>query len=309
MAIQARSLIAIFIFGPLFLTTMAAAAVAAEPDTVNVGIYVLNVGKFDVSTGAYTVDFYLSFQCDKPCAPENFEFMNGRAASVDKIIDEPNNKFYRIQADLMSNIDLKDYPFDRHALSITIEDKHNTDDKQVYLMDAGNSGVDKSVTLVGWNLVGWDARSETHTYEQYGEDYSRFIFDIDIERIFLASILKTFLPVLFIVLAGLLSLMIEKPSDLWTRLGVNTSSLMAAVMFHLNVTSSIPPVGYLTFADKFMMATYVILVLSLLSTIVMMMHAKKGEEKLVRKLYRYSLYGIPTLALAAYLLLFISAPK
>lgn len=308
MAIRVGPLQFCFIFGLLILATLAVAA-AAEPNTVKVGIYVLNVGKFEVSTGSYTVDFYLSFQCDKPCDPGHFEFMNGRASSVDRIIDEPNNKFYRIQADLMSNIDLKEYPFDRHALSISIEDKKNTADRQVYALDRGNSGIDNSVTLVGWNLAGWDARSETHRYEQYGEDYSRFVFDINIERIFLAAILKTVLPVLFIVLAGLLALMIEKSDDLWTRLGVSTSSLIAAVMFHLNVTSSIPPVGYLTFADKFMVATYVILVLTLLSTVLMMMHAKSGEEGLVKKLYRSSLFGIPVLAVAAYSLLFLLAPK
>jgi len=291
----------------LLLLLLAGAAFAQRDGqgVVKVGIYVLNVGKFDVATGSYTVDFYMNMHCDGECNPDSFEFMNGRATSIDKIIDEPGQKFYRIQAALSENIDLKGYPFDEHNLPIVIEDKRNAKDRLAYVLDRENSGIDPAVTLVGWDLAGWDGKAEDHDYIPYNETYSRFTFNIRIRRIFLASILKTFLPVVFIVIVGLLALLIEERDKLWTRIGINTSALIAAVMFHLNVTASIPPVGYLTFADKFMIITYVTLVLSLLSSILMMMHAKAGDENLEKKIYRLSLYGIPLLALFGYALLFI----
>lgn len=272
---------------------------------VGVGVYALNVGKFDVSSGSYTVDFYLSLRCDSECDPDNFEFMNGRATSIEKLIDEPNQKFYRIQASLSENIDLKSYPFDSHGLPIVIEDKKNPKEKLVYVLDNESCGIDPAVTLVGWDLAGWSGKVEDHDYLPYNETYSRFTFSIGIKRIFLAAILKTFLPVIFIVIVGLLALLIEERDKLWTRIGINTSALIAAVMFHLNVTSSIPPVGYLTFADKFMILTYVSLVLCLLSSILMMMHAKAGDEKLEKKIYKWTLYGIPVFTFAGYALLFL----
>jgi hypothetical protein len=36
------------------------------PDKVRVGIYILNIGKFDLSTGLYTIDFYLNLKSDRP---------------------------------------------------------------------------------------------------------------------------------------------------------------------------------------------------------------------------------------------------
>ncbi|MCX8175540.1 MAG: hypothetical protein N3E51_05035 [Candidatus Micrarchaeota archaeon] len=292
----------------LALAALALPALAADANqsAVHVGIYILNIGKFDVSTGSYTVDFYLSMRCEQECDPSSFEFMNGRATSLDKIIDEPNEKFYRIQAALSENIDLKEYPFDRHELPIVIEDKRNPKSSIVYVPDEKSSGIDPSVTLDGWELDGWNFRAEDHFYAPYNETYSRFVFNIGIKRIFLASVLKTFLPVIFIVIVGLLALLIEERDKLWTRIGINTSALIAAVMFHLNVASSIPPVGYLTFADKFMIVTYVVLVLSLLSSILMMMHAKAGEERLEKQIYRWSLYGIPAFAAIGYALLFLA---
>ena len=282
---------------------LSASFASAQPVQVRTSVYVLNLGKFEVSSGSYTIDFYLSMECDEACDPQ-FEFMNGRATSVDRLIDEPNSKFYRIQANLAENIDLKNYPFDEHALSIVIEDKRQQSSELVFVPDDAQSGVDPKVILVGWELDGWNATSETHNYAPYNEDYSRYTFAVNIRRIFLASVMKTFLPVLFIVIVGLLALLIEERDKLWTRIGINTSALLAAVMFHLNVTSSIPPVGYLTFADKFMLITYVVLVLSLLSTILMMMHAKHNDAALEKKIYGISLYGVPLLTLAGYALLF-----
>ncbi len=284
--------------------TLSASLASAQPTQVRTSVYVLSLGKFDVSSGSYTVDFYLSMECDAPCEPD-FEFMNGRATSVDKLIDEPNSKFYRVQANLAENIDLKTYPFDEHALMVTLEDKRRQANELVFVPDDAQSGVDPKVVLVGWELDGWNATSETHHYAPYDEDYSRYSFALSIRRIFLASVMKTFLPVLFIVIVGLLALLIEERDKLWTRIGINTSALLAAVMFHLNVTSSIPPVGYLTFADKFMLVTYVVLVLSLLSTIVMMMHAKRDDARLEKKIYDISLVGIPLLTLIGYALLFV----
>ena len=161
-----------FIILALILIFPVVSAKDAEPVNVSVGVYILNVGKFDVSTGSYTIDFYLSFNCDKPCSPENFEFMNGRATSIDKLIDEPKEKFYRIQASLSQNIDLRQYPFDKHSLTIKIEDKKKTTDQLVYEFDEKNSGIDPAVTIVGWQLDGWNAKVEEHNYPNYEEIYS-----------------------------------------------------------------------------------------------------------------------------------------
>ncbi len=163
----------LFLAAFVFLLLSAVPAAAQEPQDVRVGVYVLNVGKFDVSTGSYTVDFYLSFRCDRPCDPGAFEFANGRATSVDQLIDEPAEKFYRIQAALSQNIDLRNYPFDRHNLTIELEDKQQTVEQLRYAADADYSAVDPAVIIVGWELSGWNASVDEHRYEPYDETYSR----------------------------------------------------------------------------------------------------------------------------------------
>ena len=276
----------------------------AEPVEVSVSAYVLNIGKFEVGTGSYTIDFYLDFKCNQMCNQEKFEFSNGRATSIDKLIDTPTEKFYRIQASLSQNIDLKRYPFDSHSLTIEVEDKENTIEKIVYVSESENSGIDPSVIIVGWEIDGWNSTVTEHYYAPYDETYSRYIFSIYINRVPLTSAIKSFLPVFFMVFVALLSLLL-KADKVTTRLTLNISTLLAAVMFHVNLTSSIPPVGYLTFADKFMISTYMILISVLFSGILLMRHTESKDEVKTEKIYKTALFTIPVATVILYTIIFI----
>jgi len=69
---------------------------AAELVKGYAGVYVLSLGKFELATNAYT---------------------------------SPTEKFYRIQANLSQNVDLRHYLFDEHLLTLEIEGKRGTVDK------------------------------------------------------------------------------------------------------------------------------------------------------------------------------------
>jgi hypothetical protein len=282
-------------------------ALTTGAQKVQVGLYVLNLGKFDITTGAFTADFYLDLRCDGPCPPgtlDGFEFMNGRASSIDKIIDEEGEKFYRIQATLSSPVDLLKYPFDSQKMEIIIEDKTKTLGEIVYVPDKTQSGIDDSIVFTGWNIDGWDAKAGTHEYKIYGETYSQFVFDVDISRIVLSSFLKTFLPVIFILLVVVFSFLLD-PDKVTTRLTIAGSSLVAAVLFHVSINSQIPSVGYLTFADKFMIVTYLILLLSFIINILIIEFGELRKQKLVEKLHRSTEYSILIIVPVLYAILFL----
>jgi len=264
------------------------------PAVVKVGVYVLNVGKLDSSTGAFNIDFYLSLSSDKPSNPQNFEFSNGRAISMDKSVDEPTEKFYRIQASLASNLNFSRYPFDRHELTIELEDKEQTVRTQVYQVSREDSGLDPAVKIAGWEIEGWKAEVDEHYYAPWNTTFSRYIFSIQIYRSPLAAVLKTILPALIIVIVGLLSLVLS-PDKIIPRLTLNTGAFTGAVLFHLNMTSSLPPLGYLTLGDRFMILNYVALTLSLVSTLVALYYVDKKRNADADRVHNLALVVVPLL--------------
>jgi hypothetical protein len=277
---------------------------SAVDNKINVGIYVLNLGKFDISTGSFTADFYLSLTCDNVCPQQDFEFMNGRASSIDKIIDEPNQKFYRIQANLNSPIDLKKFPFDNQKMEIIIEDKKKTIDELEYVPDLEQSGMDDSIAFTGWNLNPWTAQVREHNYEIYDEAYSQYVFTIPISRVVINAIFKTFLPITFIILVMLSSFVLD-PDKITTRLAMVGSALVASVMFHVSLANQIPPVGYLTFADKFMVLTYFVILLSFVFNVFLLELHEQKKDKLVEKIHRVTEFTMFILIPLLYVILFI----
>lgn len=262
------------------------------PTTVKVGIYVLNIGKLDTSTGAFTIDFYLSFSSDEPGDPGNFEFTNGRATSIDKSVDEPTEKFYRIQASLASNLNMSRYPFDRHNLTVELEDKEQTIRTQVYEVSQQESGLDPAVNIAGWELEGWNAEVVEHYYAPYDTTFSKYVFSIQIQRSALAAIFKTIFPALIIVLMGLLSLVLT-PDKIIPRLTLTAGSLTGSVLFHLNMTSSLPPLGYLTFGDRFMLINYLALALALVSTLIALAYVDKKQTEKANRVHDVALGVVP----------------
>src|SRR5688572_8898876 len=47
---------------------------AADLITVEVGVYVVGASMFDLATAMYSVDFYVTMHCDKPCTDEDIAF-------------------------------------------------------------------------------------------------------------------------------------------------------------------------------------------------------------------------------------------
>ena len=288
-----------FLFGILALIAMP----ISYADKVDVGLYVLNLGRFDVATGSFTADFYLSLKCESKCSPD-LEFMNGRAISIDKAIDLPNEKFYRIQANLNSPVDLRNFPFDTQKMQIIMEDKRATIDEINYSPLISESGIDDSNLFTGWNILGWKAETKEHEYSVYNETYSQYIFSIGISRIKISAFLKTFLPVFFIILIVMFTFIMD-PDKITTRLTVASSSLVAAVMFHINISNQIPPVGYLTFADKFMILTYFILLSFAILNVVILELQEQKKNELAEKMHRATEYSIFIFVPIIYLLFFL----
>ncbi|MBI2662695.1 hypothetical protein HYX11_04515 [Candidatus Woesearchaeota archaeon] len=289
----------------IFLTISVIPFTLAEQDKeVKVGVYLLNLGKYEVATGSFTVDFYLSLKCNYNCSPENFEFMNGRASSVDLMENKPSEKFYRIQANLNSKVDLKKFPFDKQEINIILEDKENTNAHIKYIPNIEESGIDPSITFTGWNIDGWRAEERDHNYPIYNETYSQYTFTIDLSRILINSFLKTILPVFFILLTVLFSFIID-PDKVTTRLSMSGSSLVAAVMFHVSISNQIPPVSYLTFSDKFLGLTYLVLLLSFIINISLIELQERKNHELLMKIHRLTEFSMLIIVPLLYLALFL----
>lgn len=274
---------------------------AGEPPLrVKVGLYVVNIGRFDLATGTHVAEFYLSFECPtgRVC-PVDFDLLNGRALSRELVRESGNRKSYLVRAELADDLDFREFPFDRHDLAIDLVDRHLTQDQLIFETDKEHSGLDKAVRIAGWKVHGWRVESAPHEMHAIERSFSHFRFTMTIGRFELASMLKIFLPAFFIVLVASLACLL-KGASLGGRLGIGTAGLIASVMFHLSSTSSLPPMGYLTRIDKLMFATYLLLLANVLVTILLLRATDRNDQVTAARVFKTGLYAIPPLVLGVY---------
>lgn len=238
-----------------------------EPTHVKVGVYLLHVGKYDPMSASTAMDFYLIFKCKPVCNQMNFEVMNATQTNMHLVDKTADSVIYRVQADLTKADNLRNYPFDNHALDIIIEDRQMTTDKMVFEADPATTALDNDLNVVGFTILPtWTAKVTSHFYSVFQREFSSYKFSVFIKRPLLAGILKGVLPALIIMCCSFLTLVmkIEHTSQ---RLGIATSTLIASEVFHLNLTASLPPLGYVTFADMFMFINYMFLFVILIEVV------------------------------------------
>jgi hypothetical protein len=275
---------------------------AAGPQVVKIGMYIVDFKNYNVADGTIEANFYLSLKSDSNVSIQDLEMVNGQANAIGTLIDTPHEKYYRVFAVLTTDPDFSHYPFDRHVIPIQTKPKIKNEQELIFVIDRNMSGIDPEANLLGWEIAGTRASVTNKSYSTADTPYSEATFDVDIGRDTASTFLKFFLPIMLIIIVSLASLMMKVSS----RLGLNASMFLAAVLIHWRVADAIPLVGYATFLDMFMIVTYGTLVMVLLSGILIMKFTETGDTVNVEEVYYWSLRIIPAVSVAAYCLLFLS---
>jgi hypothetical protein len=275
---------------------------STSPQVVHVGVYVQDFNKFSVADGTIETSFYLTLRSETNVSFEDIEIVNGHVTSVDTILNRTNEKEYRINAELTADPDLRRFPFDRHVIRIEIEPKYLTEQEMVLAIDLTDTGIDSESDLPGWELAGSSSEIVNRTYIPGEVPYSRAVYGFGIERDGTSTILKFFLPIMLIIVVALASLMIKISS----RLGLNASMFLAAVLIHWRIVDNIPVVAYATFLDLFMMITYATLVMVLVSGIIILKFTEAKDQDRIALVNTWSIRIIPSISLTLYCVLFIS---
>ena len=274
----------------------------ASPDVVRIGVYVMDFKSFTVEEGSVKADFYLSLRSGANVSLSDLELVNGHIATVDTLRDIPGDKYYRIYATMDADPDLRLYPFDRHALTIEIEPKNADAKSLVFVADESQTGLDTEAQFPGWEYRTTGSRIENYSYGKDEVPYSRAVFIYGIQRDTASTVLKFFLPIMLIIIVSLSSLLMKVSS----RLGLNASMFLAAVLIHWRVADAIPLVAYATFLDIFMIITYATLVMVLVSGILLMKYTETKDTAKADGVYRWSIRLIPPVSITLYIILFVA---
>ncbi len=194
------------------------AVTVSSPQTCRVGVYVASLRDLDLAEKKFSSDFYLWSVCPtkelqplKSMKVLNVQDFRRFKAAYDSTLERkdlskwfyPQQKVYwsgrKIRATLYQSLNVSNFPFDRHTLTISLEDTTKNSTQFVYTPDFENSGYQSNLDLDGWKITSFKIAEQKIPYTTtFGNpdlvspqgSSSRLVVSIEIARVKIFSFVK-----------------------------------------------------------------------------------------------------------------------
>ena len=240
---------------------------AEGPEIYDVAISLIGIGEINKQIGSYELDFWYSiFSEDKNLltdGPPPIDFMNGRDETFSSEYLASNIFEQRVRGVFVSDMDFKNFPFEKIILKVELEPVTPYDTDNVIFRIDPASGIDSSATVPGWSVTEPTFSIGTKIYGN-GEEYSRFTAEYTIERSFIGTFLKIIFPVLIVLSISFLAYIIPEHFDVSAALTL--LPLLAVIFLHIDTLDQLPVLGYLTIFDKILLISYALIANNIICT-------------------------------------------
>jgi len=234
---------------------------STEPIIYNVGVDLISVGVIDRESGSSDLIFWLTIVSDdidftKNPPPVDWDLTNGYV--IDKTGQNIDPHFYKvkIRGAFFSDVDFRNYPYDEINLAIHIEPYFPlTVERVVFQVNEAYSVINPdTVSVPGWTMGEPTFSAYTTTYP-WG-DFTHFEAIFPVETSPVGIFIKKLLPPIILGLFAFGTFFMSSHL-LQNRIAIVITGLVGALFFHaIFLLGELPPISYLTLADKMMIAIY-----------------------------------------------------
>jgi hypothetical protein len=253
------------------------------PATCRVGLYLRDLHSFDPAADTFGADFWLWSVC--PTADHQplrtMEFINSDSVSV--LLDVGDYPLWtqrNVDGTFRYDWEERNFPFDRHTLTIDLEEGVEDIHGLVYDPDTANSGVDPELQLPGgWRMTGTTLVASTKTYDTtFGDpnlpaggssEYSRLTLSIDLQRTDLGGFLKLTAVVYAAFFFSLISYLmhLETTTGIGPRVSLLAIALFSTAVNLVNASNALGTTSGLTLVDKIHVMVLVYLLVAAIVTV------------------------------------------
>lgn len=187
------------------------------------------------------------------------------------------------------DFNFEDYPFDVQRFFVAM-DTPWPESFIRFVLDEKYSGLGDRLGEEEWVFVK-DSVELTSKRNLFGEPSSRITFVFSAHRHIWYYMLRIFVPLLIIVAVSWATFILR---DFSKRLDISAGNLLVYVAFNFIISSDLPRLGYMTFMDTILAATFVITGMTVVWNVILRRLEIVGKEKTARTMDSYTLWVYPT---------------
>jgi len=253
-----------------------------EPVIYNMGIDLISVGAIDREGGASELIFWLTIVPEdidftKCPPPDDWYLSNGYVIDLTGASIEPDFFKVLMRGAFFSEVDFRNYPFDEIDLHIHMEPYYPiTADDMEFRVNEEYSRINReTVSVPGWTLGEPTFSAFVSTYPW--ADFPHFEAHFPVVASPVDVFIKKLLPPMILGLFGFGTFFMSA-HILQNRIAIIATCLVGSLFFHaIFLLGELPPISYLTLADKMMIAIYTIFVGAGLTVLFHQQHLNRKE--------------------------------
>jgi len=180
------------------------------------------------------------------------------------LVDDNGNLNYRQRylGEFTSNLDYKDFPFDRQILKFTLAAVGKEADNIEFHLDMENITMRSNISIEGWAVSIMEPLVSTEFIKATNRIVPRLDFRLLADRDENYYIWKVIVPLCLIVLMAWAVFWIN-PEAIGPQIGLSTATIFTLIAYRFSLGLTLPRVSYFTRMDKFVFFSTVLVFIAL----------------------------------------------
>jgi len=210
----------------------------------------------------------------------------------------------RLIGTFSQKLDLRKFPFDSASFRIHLVAVGQAPEALQFVAHeakvAGGApsgaGIDPHLTLQDWKIS--DLRSGPLQYQDVpGTHFAGYAVEFEATRLVQHYVAKVIVPLMLIVIMSWAAFWLH-PSLGGTQVSIAVTSMLTLIAYRSAVGAETPKLPYLTNLDAFILASTVLVLLTLVESVVTTTLVSRGQAALADRIDRFSRYAFPAAYLA-----------
>ena len=193
-------------------------------------------------------------------------------------------------------LDLQAFPFDSQQLQVKLANV-GFGGELVNLVPSTESGISSNLTIPDWDVTGWDFVTKDVTFDDGSNSLKGMVLSVDVKRDSSFFKYKVIFPLVLIVMMSWMVFWID-PALVASQISLSVTAMLTMIAYRFALAGLIPRLGFLTVLDHFVLASTVVVFLSMAEVIYTAHLSTSDQLDKARKVDRHARWIAPVVYFA-----------
>lgn len=313
-----RKLIAVLLLCLFIPSGLQAQGNSLETRDVEVRVYLIDIERIDTVSQNFTANLTLVFRWKDPSLAhagpgsismplDNIWFPRIQILNQQRLVStlprvaeiHPDGEVVhrrRYWGGISQPLDLQAFPFDSQQLQVKLANV-GFGGELVNLVPSTESGISSNLTIPDWDVTGWDFVTKDVPFDDGSNSLKGMVLSVDVKRDSSFFKYKVIFPLVLIVMMSWMVFWID-PALVASQISLSVTAMLTMIAYRFALAGLIPRLGFLTVLDHFVLASTVVVFLSMAEVIYTAHLSTSDQLDKARKVDRHARWIAPVVYFA-----------